>query len=302
MGDSCKGRVAVVTGASRGIGAGIAQRLAAEGAKVVVTARTMEEGDHPYAGSLRRTVESIERIGGQAIAIAADLSDSDYDRDEIVDQAEAAFGPVDILVNDAAYSLYMPFTEISKNRFRISMEINVRSPWLLMQRVIPSMRERGDGWILNISSAITKLPPGPPYAKTFTGGACIYAGTKAMLDRVTIGVAVECFDDGIAVNSLAPQGAVMTEGAAAMVSAAQDRYDEHPDSEDSGSHGHVEPMETMVEAALALCTGDPRTLTGKLAYSVSLIKELARPVYTLDGRALVPGWQPHEISDEWSRS
>jgi NAD(P)-dependent dehydrogenase (short-subunit alcohol dehydrogenase family) len=288
MGESCKGLVAVVTGGSRGIGAATAKRFAAEGAKVVVTARTMDPGDHPYSGSLRETVEEIERIGGEAIPIAVDLSDPDFDRGEIISKAEATFGPVDILVNDAASSMYIPFTEISKHRFSISMEINVHAPWDLMQRVVPSMRERGRGWILNISSATARIPPGPPFEKSWIGGACIYGGTKAMLERVTVGVALETVDDGLAVNVLSPQGGVMTPGAAAVA------FDKH-----SADMGRLEPLETMVEAALALCTGDPSQLTGRIAYSLSLIKELSRPVYTLDGRELVAGWQPEEIADDW---
>jgi NAD(P)-dependent dehydrogenase (short-subunit alcohol dehydrogenase family) len=287
MGALCQGRVAVVTGASRGIGSAIARRLAAEGAKVLVTARSMEPDDHPYEGSLQETVRRIEELGGEAVAISADLSDPDYDRSAIIDRAESAFGPVDILVNDAAASMYIPFTEISKNRFRISMEVNVHAPWDLMQRVVPSMRQRGEGWILNISAAIARIPPGPPYTKMWTGGACIYGSTKAMLERVTAGVALECSDDGIAVNSLAPHAAVMTPGAAAVA------FDKHPVDPAS-----MEPMETMVEAALALCTGDPRVLTGRITTSITLIKELGRPVYSLDGRELVKGWQPADIPVE----
>jgi hypothetical protein len=101
-----------------------------------------------------------------------------------------------------------------------------------------------------------------------------------MLDRITTGAAMELYDDAIAVNALAPEAAVLTENAATVV-------DLPP--------GAIEPMETFVEAALALCTGDPRVLTGRIAYSLSLLEELRRPVRTLDGARLVPGWQPGEI-------
>src|SRR5262245_49064320 len=139
MGSSCKGRIALVTGASRGIGAAIAQRLCAEGAKVAITARSLAPEDHPYDGSLQETLSKIEALGGEAVAIAADLSDPQQSREEIVDEAETRLGgAIDILVNDATACFYIPFVDISKNRFRISMEVNVRAPWELMQRVIPS--------------------------------------------------------------------------------------------------------------------------------------------------------------------
>jgi NAD(P)-dependent dehydrogenase (short-subunit alcohol dehydrogenase family) len=101
-----------------------------------------------------------------------------------------------------------------------------------------------------------------------------------MLDRLTTGAAMELHPSRIAVNTLAPEAAVRTENADAIVTL--------PESV-------VEPAETMAEAALALCTGDPVVMTGRIAYSLSLLVELQRPVHTLDGRSLVPGWQPGEI-------
>ncbi len=112
------------------------------------------------------------------------------------------------------------------------------------------------------------------------GAQCLYGSTKAMLDRFTTGAAMELYDDGIAVNTLAPEGAVATENAKTVAGVRED---------------WSEPMETMAEAALALCSGDPRELTGKIASSLSLLVALQRPVHTLDGGALVPGWQPDEI-------
>jgi NAD(P)-dependent dehydrogenase (short-subunit alcohol dehydrogenase family) len=101
-----------------------------------------------------------------------------------------------------------------------------------------------------------------------------------MLDRLTTGAAMELYDDNIAVNALAPEGAVATDNAKTVAGVRDD---------------WSEPMETMAEAALALCSGDPRELTGRVTSSLSLLVELQRPVRTLDGRAEVPGWQPHAI-------
>jgi NAD(P)-dependent dehydrogenase (short-subunit alcohol dehydrogenase family) len=270
-----------VTGASRGIGAGIAERLAAEGARVALVARTKAAGDHALPGSLDEMRARIEARGGTAYARVADLSDAELDRARLVDEVEAALGPVDILVNNAAAAFYLPFLEISEKRFRITYEMNVRTPWLLAQRVLPGMIERRRGWILNISSAAALLPKGPPFgsAVTITRGT-VYGSSKQALNRWTAGLAAEMYPHGIAVNALSPQASVLTPGAVAVTAIPEET---------------VEPMETMVEAALALCTCTAEQRTGRIDYSLALLKELERPVYDLQGSALIPGWQPADI-------
>src|SRR4029453_12299180 len=127
---------------------------------------------------------------------------------------------------------------------------------------------------LNISSATATPPPGPPFDEFATsGGALLYGLTKAALDRFSVGLAAEVYADGIAVNSLSPVAAVKTEGAEALKMIPPDRPD------------LIEPVEVMVEAAIALCTGDPRTLTGRVVCSRSLLEELGRTPRTLDGKA-----------------
>lgn len=284
MGRACDGKVALVTGASRGIGRAIALRLAAEGARVAVTARTVRPGDGAYAGSLEETVDAVVSAGGEAVPVAADLADTDADRSAIVRAAQDAFGaPVDILVNNAAAPrrFELRFEGMDAAAFREQVEVNVWAAWDLMLAALPGMRERGQGWVLNISSQGAAPKVGPPYrAVPMVGAQCLYGSTKAMLDRFTTGAAMELHDDGIAVNALAPEGAVATDNAKA-VAGVRDEYSE--------------PMETMVEAALALCTGDPRALTGRVASSLSFVVEHGLAVHTLDGASLVPGWQPDEI-------
>src|SRR5215472_18582248 len=110
------GKVAIVTGASRGIGQAIAELFAEEGAKVVVAARTFNEGDHPFLeGTLKRTVELIRAKGGEAKAVAANVSLED-DCSALV-QSARDYGPVDILVNNAALTYYQPLTEMQTNRW-----------------------------------------------------------------------------------------------------------------------------------------------------------------------------------------
>jgi citronellol/citronellal dehydrogenase len=273
-----EGRVALVTGASRGIGAGIAQRFAAEGAAVAVTARTLDpEPDAPLPGSLRETVATIEAAGGRALAVAADLADAD-DRARVVPQVTAELGPVDILVNNAAAAFYLPTAEIPLRRRRLTFELNVHAPIDLAQAVLPAMRAHRAGWIVNISSATSKPPKGPPFDPGFKLGftSTVYGASKSALERLTTGLAAEVYADGVAVNSLAPVAAVRTPGADALVG---DVLDANPEI--------VEPLELFVEAALALAVADPVSLTGRVCYSRPLLHELGRDYRELDGSARV---------------
>jgi citronellol/citronellal dehydrogenase len=270
------GRIALVTGASRGIGWGIAQRFAAEGAAVAITARTMEPDAGPLAGSLRETVALIEAGGGRAHAIACDLSDGD-DRARIVSEVERELGPVDVLVNNAAAAMYAPPSESPLKRRRLTFEINVHAPVDLAQLVLPGMRERGEGWIVNISSATSKHPASAPMdnAEKLGFTTTTYGASKAALERFTTGLAAEVRAQGIAVNSLAPVAAVRTPGADLLVG---DVLDARPDI--------VESLELFVEAALVLATCDPGVTNGRILYSRPLLEELGREVLGLDGSAL----------------
>ena len=206
----CEGRVALVTGASRGIGAAIAVRLAEAGAQVAVAARTLEP-DPKYVGSLSETVERIRSNGGTVIPVQADISKSS-DRQRMVAETAEALGPIDILVNNAAVTFYQPFTEFTQKRYDLMFEVQVRAPFELAQLVVPSMRDRGAGWILNITSRAGVHPQGPPFLGIYKRGFSVYGMVKAALDRFTTGLAAELFDDGIAVNSLAPWDNVATPG------------------------------------------------------------------------------------------
>jgi len=264
------GRRAIVTGASRGIGTGIAQRLAAEGAAVAVVARTVEA--HPtLPGSLNETAALLRTYGNPVAVITADLADAD-DRARIVPEAvEQLGGPVDILVNNAAAAMYAQPSEMPLKRRRISFEVNVHAPLDLAQAALPAMLERGEGWIVNVSSASAHHAPGPPFVMEGLAATIgMYGASKAALNRETNALAHELWGRGIRLNTVEPRAAVMSEGAEALA-------------------GHVirddqkESMEEMVEAAVHLCDCDEET-TGGVHVSLDLVAQRGLVVMALDGR------------------
>ncbi|MDQ6855131.1 MAG: SDR family NAD(P)-dependent oxidoreductase [Actinomycetota bacterium] len=259
------------------MGAAIAGRLAEEGAAVAVTARTLEAhptlfgtlDDRPtLPGTLNDVVASLKAHGSKAVAIRADLTDDDA-RARIVPAVEATLGPVDILINNAAAAFYAPTADLNLRRRRLLFELNVHALVDLAQDVIPSMRAQGRGWIVNISSATSRHPKGPPFDPGIKLGArsTLYGATKAALERITTGLAAEVYDDGIAVNSLAPVAAVRTPGAEAHLGTL---LDDRPEI--------VEPIDLIVEAAVVLATCDPATVTGRVVYSRPFLRELGRSV------------------------
>jgi NAD(P)-dependent dehydrogenase (short-subunit alcohol dehydrogenase family) len=143
------------------------------------------------------------------------------------------------------------------------------------------MVERGEGWILNVSSQAAGEPPGPPFPPTQPARfGTVYGGTKTFMNRWTTSLAAETYEQGIAVNTIAPQAAAATEALLEFASLPEYLY---------------EPLETMAEGALALCTADAATLTGQVTTSLQLLVDLQRPVYDLRGEALLEDWQPERL-------
>ncbi|MEZ4331609.1 MAG: SDR family NAD(P)-dependent oxidoreductase [Myxococcota bacterium] len=265
------GRVALVTGASRGIGRAIALRFAAEGAAVVVNAsRAGRHGKLP--GTLEQTVADIQSMGGKAAAVVCDLLDPQA-REGVIERACEAFGPIDVLVNNAAAGIMKrPSQTTNADRNRM-YELNVNAPVDLAQQAIPAMKQRGAGWILNISSA-TSRQPDVPYRDSKEAAWVIgaYGATKAALERYSIALAHELFEHGLFVNCMAPVSIVLTPGA----EYTRDIARRNPD--------WVEPLEMMAEGALELCTGRH---VGRVVFSREIVFETARPVRSLDGRTVL---------------
>lgn len=249
-------KVAVVTGASRGIGEAIAIRYAMEGAKVVVTARTVEDGDHILPGSINSVVKRIRDAGGEATAVRADLAIGEH-RENLIKETEEVYGPVDILVNNAAVTYFVPVKDFREKHYNLMMQVQVYGPLHLAQLVLPGMRERQSGWILNISSHAALHPQkGAP-----GGGGTVYGMCKAALERFTTGLASEVFKDNIGVNVISP-GLVATPGVV-----------HHKLITDATPKDAITPVENMAEACLRLVYGDPSTITAKITYAKDMIEE-----------------------------
>ena len=256
------GKVAVVTGASRGIGFEIARLFAAEGAKVVCAARTLREGEHPLAGSLERTVEDIIQLGGEAVASAVNISLQE-DCESLIRQARQEFGPVDVLVNNAALTYFISVKDYPVSRWMRSWAVNFHAPFLLTQLVLPDMIESRSGSILNISSGAAIGPGRGPYDETsgFPGSTC-YGSEKAALERFSQGLAEEVYEYGISVTCLSPSKVVPTPGTIFhnLVTGAGDPQGESP--------------RLMAMAALILVTEPINRITGRVTYSQQILKEM----------------------------
>ena len=255
------GKVCVITGASRGIGAEIASLFAAEGGKVVAAARTLREGDHPLEGSLDKTVGDIRDAGGEATPSAVNISMPE-DCERLFDEAHAAYGPVDVLVNNAALTYFIPVKDYPLRRWMRSWAVNFHAPFILSQMAVNEMVDRGSGSIVNISSGAAIGPGRGPYAEAPRGGGgTCYGAEKAALERFTQGLAHEVYQDGISVTSVSPSQVVPTPGTIfhKLVTGVDDPRGEHPN--------------LMARAALLLATEPLDKVTGRVTYSQQILKE-----------------------------
>ena len=187
------GKVAVVTGASKGIGAGIARGLAAEGASVVVNYSSSREG-------AERVVAEIRKGGGKAVAVQGDVSKAS-DVKRVFGEAKAAFGPLDVLVNNAGVYQFGPLEAVTDAEFHRQFNTNVLGPILATQEALNHFGAAG-GSVINISSVVSEVA---------MPNATVYAATKSALDSITRGLARELAGRRIRVNTIAP-GGTETEG------------------------------------------------------------------------------------------
>ena len=254
------GRVAIVTGGSRGIGKAIALMFADEGAKVVAVARTVKEGDHQLEGSLETTVAEINGSGGQAVAVAANISEED-DCMRVIEETKAAFGPASILINNAALNYYIPIVDYPTSRWMRAFAVNVHGPFMLSKAVLPDMIEAGSGAIVNISSGAAIGPGRGPYEDSEVRGGVMYGASKAALERFTQGLAQEVYRHGVTVACFSPSQVVPTPGTVfhKLVSGMNDP--------------RGEPPVLMAKAALLLASEPLEKVSGRVTYSQQILDE-----------------------------
>jgi len=277
------GRVALVTGASRGIGRYIAQRLGSAGATVIVAARSLDESvaherftpQRKLPGTLAETVSLIGRAGGKAIPLACDLLDPSQ-RDELVAGVIRAAGAIDILINNAGFCRFAPIEEMPLAMFDQTFDQYVRVPFALSKAAIPHMKARGGGWIVNISSA-NAVPPRRPFTnKLRTGGGVAYSAAKAALNRFTEGLAEELVGYNIAVNVVAPSTAIRSPGSVELT-----------------PEGYAtEDPAYLAATVLAMCQLPAAERTGLIAYSMHYPHDEHLAVMSLDGTTRLPDCPP----------
>lgn len=275
MGEGLHGRVALVTGGRRGIGGATAERLAAAGAAVVIAAERIDDD------GVALRLERIRRAGGRAEAIAFDLADP-TGRADAVARAAQSFGPIDILMNNAATNNYAPPSAMDLAFRRRMFEINVHGPVDLIQQALPHMKAQAWGRIVNISSA-TARPTRIPYPDdpAYVHGTAVYGASKLALERFTLGLAAELHGTGVTVNATFPASVCVTEANSPVAIAALARHPEWG-----------EASEMMAEAVMLLIAN---RMTGIVMPSREILYLMQSPLHDRDGTTVIG--DAHSLAD-----
>ena len=257
------GKVVVVTGASRGIGAAIAQALGAEGGRVVCAGRTLQEGDYYLEGSLESTVAAIREVGGEASPVAVDVAKPE-ECQRLIEDARRIYGPVDVLVNNAAYIERQLIKDFPLDLWMETWAVSFHAVFSLSKQVLQDMIPKRNGRIISISSGAAAGPGRGPYRDRPPGrGGTNYGTTKAALERFTQGLAQEVDEYGIAVTAVSPSLNVPTPRVVEFQGGVKRTPDDPRD----------EPAWMMAKAALLLATEPAEKVNGRVCYSQELLKE-----------------------------
>lgn len=237
-----EGKVAIVTGASRGLGKAFALDFAKEGADIVVAARTETEGKIP--GTINQTADEVKALGRRALPVKCDVANEES-VNALVQKSLEEFGKIDVLVNNAGVAWWPPITETPSKRFELVLRVNLIGAFLCVKAVLPGMIEQKKGSIINISSLAANKK-----VRGFSGIS--YGVSKAGLERFTWGLAAELGQYNIAVNAIKPLLVIGTEGIVALAPPDADR-------------SQWQSPDLMVKACTFLAAQDASGVTGTVS-------------------------------------
>ena len=243
------GRVAVVTGASRGIGRALAIRLAREGADVVVAAKS-EHSTEKLPGSIHETADAIRATGRRALAIPTDVRDEEAIRN-LIERTAAEFGRLDILVNNAGAIWTLPVLHTPPKRFDLMMGVNVRAAYIACYYALPHMVKQQWGHILNMCPPLNERP---------APGKVAYMISKLGMARVALGVAAEHQRDHIAANTLWPRTIIESQASIGWKMADRTQW---------------RTPEIVCDASLAIFGQEPQSCTGQQWIDEEVLAKLA---------------------------
>ncbi len=269
---SMEGRVAIITGASRGIGRSIALKLASEGVAVVLAAKTLDEKDD-VPGSIVTVAEEVRALGGRALPVQTDVRD-EAAIENMVAKAAEAFGRVDILINNAGALWWFPVSETPAKRFDLMMGVNVRASFLAARAVLPYMKKNKWGHIINMS---------PPIEFDVLPGKVGYFISKYGMTMLTMGLSKEVARDNIAVHSLWP--VTLVESMATIHFGL-------------GGPKMWRKPEILADATWAVVTKDPKFQTGKVLLDEEVLA--AEGITDFSAYNCTPDGEPMRIV--WDRS
>jgi citronellol/citronellal dehydrogenase len=264
------GRVAIITGASRGIGRALALGLVREGCAVVIAAKSTESTDK-LPGSIFSVAQEVEALGAQALPVAVDVRDGDA-IDALAARTVERFGRIDILINNAGALWWKPLLETPARRFDLVMGVNARAAFLCSRAVLPNMIARRWGHIINMS---------PPLDLSMVPGRIAYSISKLGMTLLTFGLAQEVRSHNVAVNSLWPVTIIESQASIGWGLGTRDMW-RKPD--------------ILVDCVLRLVQKEPAAITGQALLDEDFLR--SEGVTAFGGYACVPGANPTRIS--WS--
>ena len=271
-----EGRVAVVTGSSRGIGRALALRLAREGARVVVTGKS-ETSTERLPGSIHSVVEAIRALGGEALPVRMDVR-REEDVEGMVKKTIQAFGRLDVLINNASALWWEPVLKTPPKRYDLLWEVNVRGTYLCCYHTLPNLIENGWGHVVTMS---------PPISADPSPGRVAYATTKMGMTRIALGVAAEHKKDNVASNALWP--ATLIESQATINWGMEDC-------------SRWRSPEILSDATMEILKSKPKTLTGRQLVDEEFLRERGWTQEKIDSYWLggAPPEEPVRIDGLWA--